>query len=300
MGTEREAALQYDMFTGQLVDARTKTQKQKALLRSLPQQQEMFPSPTNAAYQRVNAHPLIPIPDHVAVPYQWIDARTEEEIEADRLREAVKYIIPMFPEIKVSQPQTPLLLASGQPQFLLTERSVVTRPSDADTTALFRCLMDKVSEMERASQAMIRQLEERTIFSAAAEVETHHRPSPPMAYALSGAPKTPLSEDNQLSSGIRHNRDRIVPIGWIDVADMAATHPGLEDVIFSLTDYELDQLADNLYDAMYEDYWIAFEEILMAFLAWREGMEESPRTASHNEPKLPKTDMPSQKTLPLE
>ncbi|MHB8627127.1 MAG: hypothetical protein ACYDBJ_13455 [Aggregatilineales bacterium] len=90
-----------------------------------------------------------------------------------------------------------------------------------------------------------------------------------------------------------------IPIGWINLADIAATHPGLETEILSLAEEELDLLADNLYDALYELYRSTFEEILMDYLAWRQSLDEPERMASSEAKTSTKTDPPIQQSLPL-
>ena len=106
-------SLQYDMFSGEFVDARSDSQKKKNKERSTPQQMQMFKTPemvqiggkAKPAYRdwldKSTAPPLV---------LQTVETRTPEEIECDLLREAEKLMTPMFteePPAKVED-QTPL------------------------------------------------------------------------------------------------------------------------------------------------------------------------------------------------
>lgn len=94
-------SLQFDMFSGELVDARTDTQKRKDRERSTPQQMQMFRSSEivqfggkmNSAYSewlnQATAPPLV---------LQLQETRTPEEIELDLVREAQKQMCPLFGE----------------------------------------------------------------------------------------------------------------------------------------------------------------------------------------------------------
>lgn len=89
--------LQFDMFTGELVDNRTRQQKRLDVEREQPKQIEMF-SQREIAQFGVNPHPLLPLSSTTKLLLIPEDPRTEEEIEQDRQREALKQTYQMFPE----------------------------------------------------------------------------------------------------------------------------------------------------------------------------------------------------------
>jgi len=81
MNRERPISLQYDLFTGELVDARTAKQKQRDERPHLEQQQ-MF-STRDIVQFGVNPHPLLPISETTRLGLELIDRRTDEEKEHD-------------------------------------------------------------------------------------------------------------------------------------------------------------------------------------------------------------------------
>jgi hypothetical protein len=94
---EREAALQYDMFTGQLVDNRTSAQKAADKERSEPRQQEMFPQREIAQFG-VRAHRYFSLSPHTRLMLVSEDPRTEEEKERDIQKAAEALTTPLFAE----------------------------------------------------------------------------------------------------------------------------------------------------------------------------------------------------------
>jgi len=100
-------SLQYDLFSGELVDTRSDSQKRKDKERSSPQQTQMFKTPemvqfggnTKSAYRdwldQATAPPLV---------LQLLDTRTADEIERDLMCDAEKLTIPLFGE----DPPTPM------------------------------------------------------------------------------------------------------------------------------------------------------------------------------------------------
>jgi hypothetical protein len=83
----QEIPHQRDMFTGELRDTRTATQKQRDRRQELPQPIEMF-SQREIAQFGVNAHPLLTIGDNTKLALQREDPRTDEEKERDLRRAA--------------------------------------------------------------------------------------------------------------------------------------------------------------------------------------------------------------------
>ena len=102
--------LQFDLFSGELVDTRSDAQKKKDRDRTTPQQMQMFKTPemvqfgskTRSAYRewldQASAPPLV---------LQMIETRTPEEIERDLIREAEKLMTPMFTEAPPTEVEEP-------------------------------------------------------------------------------------------------------------------------------------------------------------------------------------------------
>ncbi|MCL4878515.1 MAG: hypothetical protein KJ064_17780 [Anaerolineae bacterium] len=104
---------QYQMFTGELVDNRTRSQKQTDQQRANPQQARMF-SQRDMAQFGVNARPLFSLSPRMLLPMMLEDPRTEEEIERDRMKEAQRLTVPLFPHHEdATTPQT--AMAAGTP-----------------------------------------------------------------------------------------------------------------------------------------------------------------------------------------
>ncbi|MCZ7554597.1 MAG: hypothetical protein M5U05_18800 [Anaerolineales bacterium] len=95
--TKEGAPLQFDMFTGEPVDNRTRKQKKQDKEREQPKQTEMF-SQREIAQFGVNPHPLLPLSPNTKLILISEDPRTEEEIEQDRQRAAQKQTYEMFAE----------------------------------------------------------------------------------------------------------------------------------------------------------------------------------------------------------
>mgnify|MGYP000849220642 CR=1 FL=1 len=93
--------LQFDMFSGELVDNRTTRQKKQDKERQQPKQIEMFASREIAQFG-INPRPLLPLSPNTKLLLIPEDPRTDEEIEQDRQREAEKHTIRMFGESRSS------------------------------------------------------------------------------------------------------------------------------------------------------------------------------------------------------
>jgi len=92
-----EVSLQRDLFTGELVDNRSRRQKQADRSRALPQQAELF-SAREVAQFGVRARPLIPLAPGTSLVLISDDPRTPEEKERDAQRAAEERTQPMFGE----------------------------------------------------------------------------------------------------------------------------------------------------------------------------------------------------------
>ncbi len=85
------------MFSGELVDTRTRKQKKRETERQMPVQAEMF-SQREMAQFGVRAHPQIPLSPKTRIELALQDLRSEEEQEAARQREIERrsYRLPGF------------------------------------------------------------------------------------------------------------------------------------------------------------------------------------------------------------
>jgi len=88
-------ALQFNLFTGEAEDRRTRKQRQADRQRELPQQLEMF-SQRDIAQFGVKANPTIPLSGNVKLLLIPEDHRTPEEVERDIQREAERNTYRMF------------------------------------------------------------------------------------------------------------------------------------------------------------------------------------------------------------
>jgi DNA-directed RNA polymerase specialized sigma24 family protein len=101
--SKKERPLQLDMFTGELVDNRTRQQKKRDKEREAPQQMLMF-SQREIAQFGVNPHPKISLSPHTSLRLIRPDYRSPTQIEADRERQALKLNHKLFTE---ETPATP-------------------------------------------------------------------------------------------------------------------------------------------------------------------------------------------------
>jgi hypothetical protein len=79
----KEVPLQAELFTGDLVDTRTRRQKQRARDQQQPRQIEMF-SQRELAQFGVRAHPKLPISPKTRIELAIEDRRTCQASEASR------------------------------------------------------------------------------------------------------------------------------------------------------------------------------------------------------------------------
>ena len=90
----KEIPLQMDMFSGDMVDTRTRKQKQLAKQQESPRQIEMF-SQRELAVFGANAHPRLPISPKTRIELAIEDRRSEEEKARDLQREIEENTVPM-------------------------------------------------------------------------------------------------------------------------------------------------------------------------------------------------------------
>ena len=98
----KEVPRQVDMFSGELVDTRTRKQKKREAEIKEPVQTEMF-SQRELAQFGVRANPQIPISPKTRIQLALQDLRSEEEKEEARKLEIEKrsYRLPGFEEVTV-------------------------------------------------------------------------------------------------------------------------------------------------------------------------------------------------------
>ena len=105
MSKEGEPSLQFDLFTGELIDNRTATQKKRAREAEKPQQGMMF-SQREMAQFGVDAHPKLPISPKTRLELMAEDYRTDAEKAEAIQREALEHNFRLFEEeIEVDQEQ---------------------------------------------------------------------------------------------------------------------------------------------------------------------------------------------------
>lgn len=124
MGKE-DTPLQFDMFSGEAVDNRTRQQKKQDKARKQPKQIEMF-SQREIAQFGVNPNPLMPLSPNTRLLLIPEDPRTEEEIEQGRQREAEKRTVRMFAEpvtVQTPQPEN----QDAEPELDATTLALVPR-----------------------------------------------------------------------------------------------------------------------------------------------------------------------------
>lgn len=104
--------LQYDLFSGELVDARSDYQKKKDRERTAPQQIQMFKTTEMVQFGAKPKSAYREWLDQATAPplmLEMQETRTPEEIELDRLREAQKQMQPLFGgEDIISRPASPV------------------------------------------------------------------------------------------------------------------------------------------------------------------------------------------------
>ncbi len=88
-------ALQFNLFTGETENRRTRKQRQADRQRALPQQLEMF-SQREVAQSGVKANPHIPLSGNVKPLLIPEGPRTPEEVERDLQRQTERNTHPMF------------------------------------------------------------------------------------------------------------------------------------------------------------------------------------------------------------
>ncbi|MBL8152774.1 MAG: hypothetical protein JNM70_01220 [Anaerolineae bacterium] len=157
-----EVPLQYNLFTGEAVDNRTRAQRERDREREQPVQMLMF-SQRDIAQTDVNPHPRM---DASPGPLKLIleDLRTDEEKEADLLRQAQASTIDLFAVV------TPAVIEAEEiegEKLLIPEAPT---PKDARTAAL-KNLENAIEDITNTLAASPEVLRAQTIWLATALVE---------------------------------------------------------------------------------------------------------------------------------
>ncbi|MBL8152776.1 MAG: hypothetical protein JNM70_01230 [Anaerolineae bacterium] len=162
-----ETPLQYDMFTGEAVDNRTRTQRERDRQSVQPVQMLMF-SQRDMAQTDVNPYPRM---DVSPGPLKLIveDLRTEEERESELLRQAQAATIDLF---AVETPVEPAVVEAEEIE--VEEPLIPEAPTpEAARTAALRNLERAVEDITSTLAAAPDVLRAQTIWLAEALVEAH-------------------------------------------------------------------------------------------------------------------------------
>jgi hypothetical protein len=108
----KEIALQYDLFTGDLVDARNVKQKRRDHEREQLRQTEMFSQKALAQFG-VKAKPQLPLSPKTHLELAVQDPRTEEEKGYDQMKAAEAMTYSYLDERPTPEPTRTKLFASG-------------------------------------------------------------------------------------------------------------------------------------------------------------------------------------------
>ena len=102
----KEVPMQFDLFSGELVDNRTAKQRRLDREQEKPQQAMMF-SQREMAQFGVRANPKLPISPKTRLELMIEDHRTEEEIAAAIQEEALKKNYRLFEAENMAEPAPP-------------------------------------------------------------------------------------------------------------------------------------------------------------------------------------------------
>ncbi len=253
-----EVPLQHDLFTGEWVDNRTRQQKQTDSQRDQPKQTDMF-SQREVAQFGVRANPVMPLsPGRLQLIRE--DPRTEEEIEADLMRQAQKNTYELFPSPENDESDDEDELAELPPAekpptqyeaYLNLVKLAEERAMTVQSTPTI-LLADTITLSSAKLTAQLAGLTGYEItaaltigdFRGKAQRENQHSETPPQC--------KPHEED--------------IPILWTSRADMLKRRPDLAEKIASLRDDEIADLAGLVGQALEEFYWIQLNVVLALYL----------------------------------
>lgn len=283
---------QRDMFTGDLVDTRTATQRRGAVLQQLP----MFSINETFTFG-TRARPYLAAAPKPKLELVCEDVRTPEEIEADLEREARALTASLFgDETPPASPSAPVLLI--EPDALQPVIEAPDSPEDAEddeddipelpplapplTPYAAYCQLIAAAEEQAgtldgspalrvaqrislsAAQFAAKQagLNETEIATAITIGEFRGRtpattpPEPAKETVLPAADEPPEPAGN----------DREIPIRWLYRSDLVKRRPDLAQQIGELREHEIEALAALVGEALEEFYWIQLNVVLSLYL----------------------------------
>lgn len=282
-----EIPLQFDMFSGQLVDNRTTQQKQqdKERWRNL-KQMEMF-SQKEIAQFGVSARPVMPLsPGKLVLISQ--DPRTEEEIEQDRLQQAEALTSDLFPALPspISEKTTPNTTPTDQTISLLEDekREPATGAGEVDVEIMPNVSTEQPSKYKvyislvQAAEERAKTISNTPTMALAENIGMNVTKLNAQLAGLTGdeigAALTigdfrgrALVKQNQAETTIAAvAEDKELPILWTSRADMLKRRPDLTEQISSLREDEVADLAALVGEALEEFYWIQLNVVLALYL----------------------------------
>ena len=249
-----ETRLQHDLFTGELADTRTAKQKRDAQERSRLQQTEMF-SARELVQIGVTAHPLLPLSPQTALTLMSEDPRTDEERAVALEHEAQKRTLGIFP----------VALTSAQPlptSLLLAEWSDSTlRKRERDRVWVILCAALHVHQEEQRFLSSLLALYHPSPSLSSPSDELQRRVETVVVQPTSPQPTT-----DTLANIFVHRTTKI---------DLLHSHPDLTREIDELDEGDVLALSEAIEDALYEQYCLIVEEMLIEYLIWKEAQRQA-------------------------
>ncbi len=283
---EQPIPLQRDLFSGELVDTRTPTQKKAERERQQPQQIEMF-SQHEVAQFGVSARPVMPFSPGKLVLIQE-DLRTDEEIERDLMRQAQAMTPNLFagndpatqrvvpaPEIpRITQPPPAASVELSVAISLPDDEAETSLPSDPPLTKLAAYLILVNAAQEQAatlSTTPVSALSE-SISMNLAKLDARHTglTGDEIAAALTigaylGRKTLPYFQTARQPSQVT-TPSKEIPILWTTKTDMVKRRPDLALQLEKLRDDEVEALAVLVGNALEEFYWMQLNVVLSLYL----------------------------------
>lgn len=283
------AALQFDMFTGALVDNRTAEQKRRDSEVQTPTQLLMFSQ--RDIGQMVNPYPRMDVsPGRLALIAE--DPRTPEQIDRDLELKAQQLTTTLFPpeaaapnlqtnSVPVDQTDT---VGQGEDDEDEAEPTTPEPPpskyetylhlvnlAQEDASTIYQTVTAQLAQSINLSLAKFRagraglRYEEITAAITIGQV----RGKALLAAATAARRTTPIVPPEQTeptTSAEAASSDADIPILWLNRADLIERRPDLTDAILRLRDYEVEHLASLVGDALEEFYWIQLNVVLSLYL----------------------------------
>lgn len=289
-----EIPFQQNMFTGELVDTRPRSQRQRAGLEQLP----MFSIHQTFTFgQRIR--PYLANAPRPVLELISEDTRTSEEIEQDLMLEAQRNTV-LLPGLSPSEPADipleteKLSLSADSSAAVETNTSVKIMSPEASLEAIFASpaaipidepVDDEPESVELPSlpppskfaayQTLIQVAEEQAAIlsqsSASALSETISMHLAQFYAKYAGLTETEI----QMAVAIGTFRGRQaevnqseedIPIVWLTRGDLVKRRPDLASMIHKLGDHEVEFIAAKVGEALEEFYWIQLNVVLSLLL----------------------------------